>query len=247
MPNVVSELARSIETNGLLQPILVRPIERSYELVFGHHRFQACKLLKWKTIPAIVKEMPQDESFLTTLVENLQRNYEVNPLIEAKMYIELIGHGWTINRIAARIGKSDSYVSDRVGLVRRLDTSIAKKVEHNNNGFLKPSHLELLSRLKSKEKQLELARMIEKRRLSVRNLEKLLSTNRALREVVKAVGESLYVRLPTEIVCDLQIRAGQAVYIYSHSRGRVVLELSVEPTHENNLVQAVQTASNRSF
>lgn len=142
----VSELAKSIESSGLLQPILVRPVESIYEVVFGHHRLEACKRLGWESIPAVIREMSDDDSFLNKVVENLQRNEEINPLAEANGYITLINHGWTINSIAAKIGKSDSYVSDRIGLIRRLHPIIARRIMFNGNGHLKPSHCELLAR-----------------------------------------------------------------------------------------------------
>jgi ParB-like chromosome segregation protein Spo0J len=82
--------------------------------------------------------MSDDESFLTRLIENLHRNIEINPLAEASGYITLIDNGWTVNKIAERIGKSDSYVSDRIGLIRRLHPEIAKKFNGNDNKYLKP-------------------------------------------------------------------------------------------------------------
>jgi len=231
--DVVSDLAKSIQTNGLLQPILVRPTGSSYEVVFGNHRLEACKHLGWKSVPAIVEEMPDDDCFLVKVVENLQRNIEINPLTEAKGYITLIEHGWTINKIAQRIGKSDSYVSDRVGLIRRLHPAIAKKID-NNDGYLKPSHLELLARLKSKHDQLELSYMVQRNRFSVRRLEKLISGRQPLRETVEKSGGSLYVRLPQEIVEHTKIEAGDSVYVYAQSRRRIAIEPATLKPHALN-------------
>lgn len=221
---IVSDLAKSIQENGLLQPILVRPLESQYEVVFGHHRLEACKLLKWETIQAMVKEMTEDDSFLTTVVENLQRNHEINPLTEARGYINLIDHGWTINKIAQRIGKSDSYVSDRIGLVRRLHPDLARMIERNGNSPLRPSHLEVLARLKSRNQQLELSNYIVRKRLSVRELERLISGEETLRETVEARGNSLYVRLPPRISQRTKIEAGDAVYVYIQGRRRIAIE-----------------------
>ena len=220
---VVSDLSKSIQTNGLLQPILVRPRGVSYEVVFGNHRLEACKLLGLKSIAAVVEELPDDDCFLVQVVENLQRNVEINPLIEAKGYISLIDHGWTINKIAERIGKSDSYVSDRVGLVRRLHPAIAKKIEDKND-YLKTSHLELLARLKSKHDQLELSNIVERNHFSVRTLEKMISGSQPFRETVEENGGSLYVRLPHEIVEETKIEAGDLVYLYPETRRRIAIE-----------------------
>jgi len=177
--------------------------------------------------------MPDDDCFLVKVVENLQRNIEINPLAEAKGYIRLIEHGWTINRIAQRIGKSDSYVSDRVGLIRRLHPAIGKKIE-NNSGYLKPSHLELLARLRSKHDQLELSYMVQKNRLSVRRLEKLISGRQPLRSTVQKNGDSFYIRLPQEIVERTKIQAGDPVYVYAESRRRIAIELATLKQHAMN-------------
>lgn len=231
--NVVRELAKSIREIGLLQPILVRPSQSSYELVFGHHRLEACRSLSWKSIPAIVKEMSHDDCLLTKIAENLQRNVEINPVREAECYIALVDHGWTINKIAQRIGKSDSYVSDRIGLIRRLDPVITRKMTDPNNGHLKPSHLELLARLKSKSEQLEFSKMIETKGLSVRKLEKLIFGGHPLRRTIDAMvcgpGNSLCLRLPEEIVEHLKLKSGDAVYVYAQSRRRIAIEVATMP------------------
>lgn len=220
---VVSELMKSIQANGLLQPILVRPIASSYEVVFGHHRLEACRGLGWKTIPAVAREMSDDDSFITKVVENLQRNVTIDPLREAHGYITLINHGWTVDTIARRIGKSDSYVSDRIGLIRRLHPDIANKMKHGNSQ-LKPSHCELLARVRSRSYQLELSGLIETKHLSVRRLERMISGGQPFKERVEGEGGSLYLKLPEEIAKCMKIQAGDRVYIYLQSRKRIAIE-----------------------
>jgi ParB family chromosome partitioning protein len=222
--HVLADLEKSILANGLLQPILVRPISCFYEVVFGHHRLEACKRLGWNSIPAIIKEMSTGESFLTQVVENLQRNGEINPLTEANGYIDLIDHGWTINRIAKRIGKSDSYVSDRVGLIRRLDPEIARKFNECTNGHLKASHLELLARMKSSTRQREVCHLIELKRLSVRKLEKMISGGQPLIGTVEKDENTLYIRVPQEIARVMKIDVGDSVCMYLQSRRRLAIE-----------------------
>ena len=221
---VLTELAKSIQQSGLLQPILVRPDRSCYEVVFGHHRLEACKRLGWQTIPAFVKTMSDNESFLTRLVENLHRNIEINPIAEASGYIRLIDNGWTINKIAERIGKSNSYVSDRIGLIRRLHPEIAKKFNGADNKYLKPSHLESLARLKSKKEQMELTCMIEQKHLSVRKLERMIAGGYSMRECVEQVGDSLYVKLPKAVAEQVSINAGDSVYVYVQTRRRIAIE-----------------------
>lgn len=241
----VCDLAKSIQANGLLQPILVRPVGSSYEIVFGNHRAEACRRLGWKSIPAIIKQMSSDESFLTKLVENLQRNNEIDPLAEARGYIALIDHGWTINSIAKRIGKSDSYVSDRVGLIRRLHSEIARRFHENVNGHIKPSHLELLARMRPKAYQLELSELVEKRRLSVRRLELLISSRQPLRETVQGNADSLYIQIPPAIAVRMGIEAGSQVYEYMQTKRKLVIETLRESSPPKHRISPTATHSFR--
>jgi ParB family chromosome partitioning protein len=224
---VVSDLAKSIKQSGLLQPILVRPDHSCFEVVFGHHRLEACKRLGWSSIPAVVRTMSDSESFLTRLVENLHRNIEINPLAEATGYIKLIDNGWTINKIAERIGKSDSYVSDRIGLIRRLHPEIARRFNGVDNKYLKPSHLEALARLRSKKEQMELSCMIEQKHLSVRKLERMIAGGYSMREIVEGRGDTLYVKVPKAVAEQVRISAGDSVYVYVQTRRRIAIEPAV--------------------
>ena len=232
--STVVDLAKSIQSNGLLQPILVRPLSDGYGLVFGHHRLEACKRLGWAAIPVMIKEMSSEECFLTKIVENIQRNVEIDPLVEAKGYVTAIEHGWTINSIAERIGKSDSYVSDRIGLVRRLDDKVAKVFCEDPNGHLKPSHLELLARIRSKAYQYELSELIQRKRLSVRKLELLISSSQPLKTNIGSDQDSLYVRIPSTIAQKLGLQAGSQVYLYTQSKRRMVIE-TVRACCQNSL------------
>jgi len=234
----VEELAKSIESNGLLQPILVRPIHGSFEVIFGHHRLEACKRLGWKSIPANIKEVSSEEAFLIRLVENLQRNTTINPLAEARGYIKLIEHGWTINSIAKRIGKSDSYVSDRVGLIRRLHPAVASKVLEN--GRIRPSHCELIARIRSKDSQLELSELIERKGLSVRKLEQLINNRQLFKQRVEENGGQLSLQFPQEIAEYMGFERGSQVFIYPQSKQRLVVEV-IETNQQNQIIQAVQT------
>jgi ParB family chromosome partitioning protein len=237
---IVTELARSIDQSGLLQPILVRPDHSCFEVVFGHHRLEACKRLHWKTIPALVQTISDEESFLTRLVENLHRNAEINPIAEAKGYLRLIDDGWTINRIAERIGKSDSYVSDRTGLIRRLNPEVAKKFNGTENKYLKPSHLEALARLKSKTEQAELSCMVEQKHLSVRKLEKMIAGGYSMRENVEEKGGILYVRLPKAVAEQVNLSAGDSVYVYVQTRKRIAVELAIGASSSHNTPMLVK-------
>ena len=139
----IDELSRSIKKHGLLQPIIVRPINRGFEIVAGHRRFQACKLLRWKTIPAMVKDVSDKDAFELQLVENIQRK-TLDPIEEAqafKLYVRDYGWGG-VTYLAETIMKSEQYVSSRIQLLK-LPQNVMGKVK---SGELKVSHaFELLS------------------------------------------------------------------------------------------------------
>jgi ParB family chromosome partitioning protein len=139
----IKELSLSIKKHGLLQPIIVRPINRGFEIVAGHRRFQACKLLRWKTIPAMVKDVSDKDAFEIQLVENIQRK-TLDPIEEAyafKLYVRDYGWGG-VTYLAETIMKSEQYVSSRIQLLK-LPQNVMDKVK---SGELKVSHaFELLS------------------------------------------------------------------------------------------------------
>jgi ParB family transcriptional regulator, chromosome partitioning protein len=126
-----------IKKHGLLQPIIVRPINRGFEIVAGHRRYQACKLLRWKTIPAMVKDVSDKDAFEIQLVENIQRK-TLDPIEEAhafKLYVRDFGWGG-VTYLAETIMKSEQYVSSRIQLLR-LPQYVIDKVK---SGELKVSH-----------------------------------------------------------------------------------------------------------
>jgi ParB family chromosome partitioning protein len=171
----VGELMESIRFNGLLQPITVRHVdEKQFRLVFGSHRLEAVRRLGWKKVPAIVREISDEESFLMNVTENLQRNVYVSPVAEARGYKYLISRGWTIGDIARRIGKSDSYVCNRMRILERLHPELRKEMEFpRGNSHLTLSHVEHLSTIREPWRQLELASLVRERHLSIRQLERL--------------------------------------------------------------------------
>ncbi len=171
----VTNLMISIENIGLLQPISVRNIDNIYELVFGVHRLEACKRLGWTEINAFILEITEQESFLVQIAENIQRNQLINPVEEGRGYKELLKQGWTLTRIAKKIGMSDSYVFDRINLFDNLDLGLQEAVSKNPKELISVSHAIRIASIKNKETQRELAKAIKKERLSVHQLEKIIS------------------------------------------------------------------------
>lgn len=173
--NIVREMANSIRSKGLLQPIMVRRVNGEFEVIFGLHRLEACKRLGWKHVPAVIMDLSEEEAFLTCVIENLQRNIKINPLAEAQGYKLLISKGWTPHEIAQKIGKSDSYVYDRLRLLSRLHPAIRRQLSTHvcRGNPITPSHAERLALLHNQKLQLKLAKLIKEKRISVRQLERL--------------------------------------------------------------------------
>ncbi len=114
----IEELAASIEANGLLQPILVRPIgENKYEIIAGERRYRACKRAGIKMVPIRVREVNDDKSLELAIVENIQRS-DLNPIEEAYGYRRLMEHkGLTQSEVAQLVSKGRSTVANALRLL----------------------------------------------------------------------------------------------------------------------------------
>ncbi len=126
----IDELASSIKRHGLLQPILVRPMQHEYEVVAGNRRFAAAKLLKLRKIASHVIDLSDKEAYEVGLVENVQHK-TMNPIEEAiafNQYEE--GRGWGgITELATRLGRSQEFVTKRIQLLR-LPQNIRNEISH---------------------------------------------------------------------------------------------------------------------
>lgn len=112
------ELADSIRTHGVIQPVLLRAVSDGYQLVAGERRVRAARVADLTTIPAVVKALSDREAIELALVENLQRS-DLNPLEESQAYQRLIDEfDWTQEEIGARVGKSRSHVANFLRLLQ---------------------------------------------------------------------------------------------------------------------------------
>lgn len=119
----ILELAQSIATNGLLQPIIVRlTADQKYELIAGERRFRAISQLQWSKIPAIVRDYDDQQSASLALIENLQRQ-DLNPIEEAQAYQNLMQmNHLTQKDLAKHLGKSQSYIANKIRLLNLTPT-----------------------------------------------------------------------------------------------------------------------------
>ncbi|MBI2184506.1 MAG: ParB/RepB/Spo0J family partition protein [Thaumarchaeota archaeon] len=185
----IDELAQSIETHGLLQPIVVRIIPDGFEIVAGHRRFEACKLLHWRKIPCYVSELTEKEAFEASLVENIQRG-ALNPLEEAEAYRKFVDdYGWGgVSDLAKRIGKSEEYVSHRI-LLLSLPEEVKERLIRNE---ISPSVTRELLSLDKETDQIYFAEMAASSHLSsrmVRQFVKIVREGSSTEEALSGPGE----------------------------------------------------------
>jgi ParB family transcriptional regulator, chromosome partitioning protein len=115
--NGIAELAKTIHTHGVIQPIVVRHKASGYELIAGERRWRAVKSLGWTTIPAIVRDMNDAQTASAALIENLQRE-GLTPIEEAVAYQQLLElHGLTQESLAQRLGKGQSTIANKLRLL----------------------------------------------------------------------------------------------------------------------------------
>ena len=131
----LKELAQSIEASGVVQPIIVRPaVEGRYQLITGERRLLASKLANRTTIPAVVREVSDEQTLEMTIVENLQR-HDLNPMEQARAFQRLANDfRMTQEKVAARTGKERATVSNFLRLLR-LPETIQKQVETGELSF----------------------------------------------------------------------------------------------------------------
>lgn len=124
-------LVNSIRQHGLLQPILLRPLDTGFEIVAGHRRFQACRSLRWRFISAKIRDLSDKQAYEIQLTENIQRK-TMDPLEEAEAFRRyVVDFGWGgVGELATKIGKSEEYVSHHLQLLK-LPDEIKKKIVNN--------------------------------------------------------------------------------------------------------------------
>ncbi|MGE3062173.1 MAG: ParB/RepB/Spo0J family partition protein [bacterium] len=168
----LSELTESIRANGVLQPITVRRKNDFFEIVAGERRFRASVSAGLKEIPAVIKEIPDEKMLEFALVENIQRE-NLNALDEAMGYRDLSDKfHLTHEVISERMGKSRSHISNMLRILE-LETHIRKMISENTLSF---GHAKVLLSIKDKNRRLLIAQKIVREKLSVRDVENLLSS-----------------------------------------------------------------------
>lgn len=172
----LTELSNSIREMGVIQPVLVRPakLEGNYEIVAGERRWRAARMANCSTIPVIIKAVSDSESLEIALIENLQRE-DLNPLDTAEAYDILIKKfSYTHEVLAQRMGKDRTNITNHLRLLK-LPEPIKNDLREER---LSMGHARTLLAVDHLPTQLNLSRKIVKRKLSVRELEKIVQNYR---------------------------------------------------------------------
>ncbi|HHW41244.1 MAG TPA: ParB/RepB/Spo0J family partition protein [Syntrophomonadaceae bacterium] len=221
----LSELAASIKTHGVMQPVVVRPLgDDRYQLVVGERRWRACRQAGLQNIPAVIRRVDDLASSEMMLIENVQRK-DLNPLEEAQAYKRLIEEfGLTQDEISRRVGKSRPFIANTLRLLQlppEVQALMAK-------GFLSAGHGKVLLGLSGPEQQSKLAEEIVRRGLSVRDTEKEAQRLQGAKKASKGARQKKDTRQDLELA-DLEERLrkllGTKVRIKTGRRGgRIEIE-----------------------
>lgn len=166
----LNELAESIKEKGVLQPLLVRPVKSRYQLVAGERRFRAAHIAKLKEVPVIIKDLSDKDSMEIALIENLQRE-DLNAVEEAQgIKLLMDKYSLTQEEVAGKLSKSRPAVANSIRLLNLSD----KILSQLKNGLLSAGHARALLSIEDQAKREEIADLIIKNNLSVREAEKLV-------------------------------------------------------------------------
>lgn len=204
----LTELAASIRTDGVVQPIIVRTsADHTYQLVAGERRWRAAKLAGLETIPAIVRELSDAQAFETALIENLQRE-DLAPLERAAAYQHYLdSFGGTIEQLAARIAESRANVSNYLRLLK-LQTEICYLL---GTGELGMGQARALAGLSDPQKQLAIGRLAARRNLSVRQVEELVRRATTLPEAAEEDSAPVALNVRRQHLASVEQALGKSI------------------------------------
>jgi ParB family chromosome partitioning protein len=167
----ISELVASIKEHGLLEPIIVRPVGRRFEVVAGNRRLRACKLLRYRRVKCIIAGLDDSEAYEVALAENVQRR-TLDPLEEAmafKKYCDKFGWG-SQTKLAKKLGKSQEYISHRMKLLELPE--VVK--EELRRGGLNPTAAQEMGWLKSEDSKTDALEIVRENKLNTRLVRRLV-------------------------------------------------------------------------
>ncbi|EAD8887516.1 ParB/RepB/Spo0J family partition protein [Listeria monocytogenes] len=216
----INELRDSIKIHGVLQPIILRNTDKGYEIVVGERRYRAAKEAKLKEIPAVVRDLTEEEMMELSVIENLQRE-DLSPLEEAESYQFLMKKlSLTQAKLAERVGKSRPYIANFVRLL-----TLPEEVQVMlRDGSLSAGHGRVLLGLKLKKNIIPTAKKAVAQGLTVRQLEDVVNNlnENVSRETIKPARVPIFIR---ESESRLRDKFGTAVSIKRRDKkGKIEIE-----------------------
>jgi ParB family chromosome partitioning protein len=228
-PETLTELAASIKAQGVVQPIVVRPLEppgsgapQRYEIIAGERRWRAAQMAGLKDIPAVIRVIPNEAAIAVALIENIQRE-NLNPLEEARALTRLIDEfGLTHQEVADAVGRSRAGVSNLLRLLE-LPAEVCELLEHR---ALEMGHARALLALGARRQQAEVGMLVAKKGLSVRETEALVRRLQAPPAAKGDDGNSARDPNVERLEQELTEKLGAQVAIQQGARGRGKLIVS---------------------
>lgn len=189
----LKELAESIKSNGVVQPLIVRKSDNGYELVAGERRWRASRIAELKKVPCIIRNYNDKENALVAIIENMQRE-NLNPIEEAEGLKSMTEkYGFTQEQVSSSLGKSRTYITNSIRLLK-LPEEIR---EYISLGQMSAAHGRTIINVGDERKQKEICEKVIKNGLSVRETERLadkikdeLKPNRKKRKTKVSSGKS---------------------------------------------------------
>jgi len=167
----IKELADSISQHGMIQPIIVRPSGKGFEIVAGERRWRASRKAELKEVPCIVRELSDRENMLYAIIENMQRE-DLNPIEEALAFRDMIEHySLTQADVSKSVGKSRPYITNALRLLK-LPAVIQDMLSEQK---LSGGHARAIAGVEDEEDQIKLANLCVEKGISVRVLENMIS------------------------------------------------------------------------
>ncbi|HHY99126.1 MAG TPA: ParB/RepB/Spo0J family partition protein [Firmicutes bacterium] len=218
----LEELVESIRQHGVLQPLVVRPLEGGYQLIVGERRWRAARRAGLSMVPVVIRDVDEIEMMELALIENLQRE-DLTPIEEAQAFHRLINEfGLTQEELAEVVGRSRSGIANTLRLL-----NLPEDVQDNvSRGTLSMGHARALLALNNPEQQIEAAELVVKRGLSVRQTEELV---RRLVAREKSAAQEVAAMALDPILQDIEDRLrrtlGTRVRISpGEKRGKIVID-----------------------
>lgn len=225
-PDALEELADSIKVQGIMQPIVVRPLDANrYEIIAGERRWRAAQIAGLDQVPALVREVPDEAAVAMALIENIQRE-DLNAMEEAIALSRLQKEfELTQQEVAEAVGKSRTAVANTLRLMS-LNAEVKKMLEH---GDLEMGHARALLPLPGME-QMEAARLVVARGMSVRQAEALV--RRLLQEKEKGKPKKKVDPDIRRLEDELSDKVGAKVAITHNAKGKGKLVISYNSLDE---------------